>query len=309
MKVVLLESGRGNQAPLIADWREKLGLHDADSIALLSWYPPREPLPVALHVVFGPRMWLRTRARSGAVLLDEIRRIRAAEERRRHDQGLDLDEAYDADAEDAAHDMAQEQEDLAEQLPESMVGTSGTVSLDQPVPVASAGAQERQADAQEAIEEILETAATESTQPELQQHDERSSAPADAPATRMGTDAVGDDVLNLPYHHPDRIKTALRWRARKVYFTAKRSYPVRKGRVVVRKAIGGIPSEFAAAMASWKGASVVVGNADLVLSLDSRSQKAAWVLARRVQGPAVVSGFPAAIRVLHQRRAEQAERA
>ncbi len=151
MKVVLLESGRGNQAPLIADWREKLGLHDADSIALLSWYP---------------------------VLLDEIRRIRAAEERRRHDQGLDLDEAYDADAdaEDAAHDMAQEQEDLAEQLPESMVGTSGTVSLDQPVPVASARAQERQADAQEAIEEILETAATESTQPELQQHDERSTS-------------------------------------------------------------------------------------------------------------------------------------
>lgn len=319
MKVVLLESGRGNQAPVIAGWREKIGLADDDSITLLSWYPPREALPVDLHVVFGPKMRLRTKARSGAVLLDEIRRIRVAEEKRRREEGLDLDDAYDArDEED--DDAGRDEDDLAEQLPESMLGTSGKAAPREPAtqPHAVApekaapgeAAEEARAEASEAIEEIIETAA------EASPADDRPAAPIPSAAPPNSATAPADapagapnDVLDLPIHHPDRIKAALRWRARKVFYTAKASYPVRKGRAGVRRAIGGIPSEFALAVAGWKGAPVVVGNADLVLSLDSRSQKAAWVLAQRVHGPAVVVSYPAATRVLHQRRAEETDEA
>ncbi len=306
MKVVLLESGRGNRAPVIAGWREKIGLRPEDSITLLSWYPPREALPVDLHVVFGPKLRLRTKARSGAVLLDEIRRIRIAEEQRRREEGLDLDDAYDED------DAAQDEDDLAEQLPESMLGTAGKAAAREPgaqarpaepdtEPPSEAAAAAR-AEASETIEEIIESAAEASPAVDEPRASELPAVAAPAPAK-----VTTNDVLNLPMHHPDRIKAALRWRARKVYYTAKGSYPVRKGRAGVRRAIGGIPSEFAFALAGWKGAPVVVGNADLVLSLDSRSQKAAWVLARRVHGPAVVVSYPAATRVLHQRRAEDAE--
>lgn len=279
MKVVLLESGRGNQAGVIAGWREKIGLTPDDSITLLSWYPPREQLPVDVHIVFGPKMRLRTKARSGAVLLDEIRRIRIAEEKRRREGGLDLDDAYDDE------DRAKDEDDLAEQLPESMLGTAGT----------SAGMSSGMSSGMSAGMSAGRTA----TPP----------AATTAVPKPAAAKAPANAVLGLPKHHPDRIRAALRWRARAMLYTAKGSYPVRKGRAAVRRAMGGIPSEFALAMAGWKGATVVVGNADLVLSLDSRSQKAAWVLARRVHGPCVVVSYPAATRVLQQRRAEAADQA
>lgn len=300
MKIVLLESGRGNQPEVIASWREKLDAIPQDSITLLSWYPPRAPLPVDRHVVFGPRLRLRTRARSGAVLLDEIERIARVEEQRRRQQALDRQAGVEpADALEAAEQAAdeaeqrrQDEQDLAEQLPESMAGVSGQVP-EVPIP-----------DAAPADGGAAEVVLTDDQIAEAQ-----ASATEGGPDVGTGTPpAPPDSILALPKHHPDRIKVALRWRARKAVHTVKRSYPVRKGRVAAIRAVGGIPSAFALAIAGWREAGVAVGNADVVLSLDSRSQKAAWVLAQRVHGPAVVVSYPAAKRVLQRRRAELARR-
>lgn len=316
MKVVLLETGRGNHAGVIADWRERIGLTDDDSITLLSWYPPREVLPVERHIVFGPMLRLRTHARSGAVLLDEIRRIRLAAENRRRLQGIDVDDGYDERP--SEDDEMQAEDDLAEQLPESMLGAGGTSAGrhhdgrdERPRPQGSG--ERSRTDASAVIEAILETAAEQSA--EIDAPADQPGAPAsaaasphagkpgprDAPAGQPAT-----DILSLPKHHPARVKAALRWRARRLVRTARRSHPLRRVPAGVRRAIGGIPNEFALTLAGWQGAPVVVGNADLVLSLDSRSQKAAWVLARRVHGPAVVVSYPAAKRVLQQRRADDA---
>ena len=42
-------------------------------------------------------------------------------------------------------------------------------------------------------------------------------------------------------------------------------------------------------------------DADIVIALDAASHRGAWTLARRVPGPDVVVGIPAAQRVLEQR--------
>ena len=59
MRIVLLDTGRGVGADTIRMWRDNLQLTERDSIALLAWQPPREPLPVTDHYLFGPRLSLR----------------------------------------------------------------------------------------------------------------------------------------------------------------------------------------------------------------------------------------------------------
>ena len=60
MKVVLVDTGRSRAAANIETWREQLGLRSDDEVALISWLPPKEPLPVVDQMVFGPRLdWTR----------------------------------------------------------------------------------------------------------------------------------------------------------------------------------------------------------------------------------------------------------
>lgn len=68
------------------------------------------------------------------------------------------------------------------------------------------------------------------------------------------------------------------------------------------KAKMGLNLQFATAAARSSRAVELFRDADLVVPLDARSQQAAWVLAKRVDGPRVVVGFPAANRELQRLR-------
>lgn len=54
MRVLLIDTGRSRGAANVETWRTQLGLVPQDDVALVSWLPPAEPLPVVDHMVFGP---------------------------------------------------------------------------------------------------------------------------------------------------------------------------------------------------------------------------------------------------------------
>jgi hypothetical protein len=56
VKIVLLSTGRGLRPEFIDDLAVKLGLHDSDVVALVSWHPARAPMPVSRHLVLGPHL-------------------------------------------------------------------------------------------------------------------------------------------------------------------------------------------------------------------------------------------------------------
>ena len=56
MKIVLLSTGRGLRPEFIEELAVKLGLHDSDVVALVSWHPARAPMPVSRHLVLGPHL-------------------------------------------------------------------------------------------------------------------------------------------------------------------------------------------------------------------------------------------------------------
>jgi len=54
VKIIFLSTGRGMRPQVIQELREKLSLRDSDVVCLVSWHPPRNPLPVDRHLVLGP---------------------------------------------------------------------------------------------------------------------------------------------------------------------------------------------------------------------------------------------------------------
>jgi hypothetical protein len=58
VKIVFLSTGRGLRPETIDDLRTKLAVHDSDVVAVVSWHPPRVPLPVDRHLVLGPHIRL-----------------------------------------------------------------------------------------------------------------------------------------------------------------------------------------------------------------------------------------------------------
>lgn len=59
MKIVFLSTGSGLRPEYINALRARLDLHDSDVVCLLSWLPPRRPLPVNRHLVIGPHLRVR----------------------------------------------------------------------------------------------------------------------------------------------------------------------------------------------------------------------------------------------------------
>lgn len=280
MKVVFMDTGRGNHRGVIEGWRTKLELRGDDSVSLLSWQPPREPLPVVEHLVFGPRLDPRRK---------EPRRSETAYDLF-HDADIDSSAMRREDAklppkDSAAEKQAQESDavsgeaesslgeaDLAEQMPETVLGSD---ALD---PEAFAGDEE---------------------------FDEAVAGSVRARAT------------TLPVYHPTRLRKAALWRANRVRITARNGYrgvkrrvrasdsrPARVAQTLMGATSDGIATQFALSVARSDMAAEVFRGADLVMPMDSRSQRAAWVLAHRIDGPAVVVGFPAGIRALDARRSD-----
>jgi len=102
-----------------------------------------------------------------------------------------------------------------------------------------------------------------------------------------------------------RVGHALKWRANRLRLTLQR-HPVAQrigGSTKVRRlrgavTPGGLATHFALGCAQSPAVRRAVAGADLVVALDQNSHRAAWLLARRIAGPEVVVGIPAAARIV-----------
>jgi hypothetical protein len=128
------------------------------------------------------------------------------------------------------------------------------------------------------------------------------SDPGPAPAGNHST-----HLTHLPVYHPRRLRQAIAWRLRRLRRSALssgrlieiRTHPrFRKAR---NQMTPGVSLGFATSCLRARKVHEMTRDADIVIALDTASHRGAWTLARRVPGPDVVIGIPAAQRVLAQR--------
>ncbi|MBO3129952.1 hypothetical protein [Dermatophilus congolensis] len=265
MKIVLLDTGRGVSAETIRMWRENLELLDTDEVELMAWQPPVEPLPVARHFVFGPRLDVRRPEPLSMQTLNGS-------------DGADVDVA-DLVAEPAASERG---------------GVAGAGGEESPVSVSDLAGQ---------MGEVVQDHVTPGR-----------IADPNGEVYRTGAEARAS--VSLPKYHPERVRQGVKWRSRRVKAKAVQVKRAAKANIkasdrplakVAQQAIavrhGSISTRFAVALSRSRTASEVFAGADLVFPVDARSQRGAWLLARRHPGPDVVVGYPAAKRALRARRA------
>lgn len=301
MKIVLMDTGRGNHVEVVQTWREKLGLRPEDTISLLSWQPPREPLPVLHHLVFGPVIQLRTAEPRHSRTLFDLPEMPADIDASDMPGAQIADDRAEPDAGDAADPGAAEaslgEADLAGQLSEQQVDHD--LGLEDAV----AGPGD-------------DTTADAEVGP--------SSAELLGDETFLGDEAFDDEIAerrrsnttaHLPLTDPKRVRQAVKWRANRARLRGRRVYRGARRRLrasdqraarVARRLLGvgnsQIANSFALALSRSREAAGLFSGADVVVPMDARSQRGAWVLARRHEGPDVVVGFPAAVRAIERRR-------
>ncbi len=293
MKILLIDSGRGNRRAAIELWGGKLGTTPEDQISLFSWQPPAEPLPVREHLVFGPRLHKGRepqRSQTATGLFDDAD-IHLADMRRAARQG------GPQVSRPGAPTLPDDQ--LAAQLTEHDAPAVGHTSP------AAEGRDPR-------------------TPESAGDPDQSSADPVERCYVLDGEDFPGDAEFDaaleerrarnrtalLPVYHPARLKQAATWRANRVRIKAKGGVRRVKSEIgqgnskpkqAIRKFIGDtVANEFALAVARSRNAESLAAQVDLIVPMDYRSQRAAWVLAQKVPGPDVVVGFPAASRIIAQ---------
>jgi hypothetical protein len=104
------------------------------------------------------------------------------------------------------------------------------------------------------------------------------------------------------------MRQALAWRIRRLKRTARnqsagrltglRTHP--QFRRVRNRLTPGVSLAFAASSLRAGKVHDMIRDADLVVALDAASQRGAWTLAQRVQGPDIVIGIPAAKRLVEE---------
>jgi hypothetical protein len=119
---------------------------------------------------------------------------------------------------------------------------------------------------------------------------------------------VLDETASLSVLHPRRMRQALAWRIRRLRRTARnqsagrltglRTHP--QFRRVRNRLTPGVSLAFAASSLRAGKVHDMIRDADLVVALDAASQRGAWTLAQRVQGPDIVIGIPAAKRLVEE---------
>ncbi|WP_168583418.1 hypothetical protein [Gephyromycinifex aptenodytis] len=312
MKIVFMDTGRGTHRGAIDMWRAKLALEPQDTVSMLSWNVPREPLPITEHLVFGPKL---------RPLRSEPRRCRTA-------FGLFDDSEVSLSEIRLAEQVPQEtasprepglaEEELATQLTEQNADEKATGRPEE--------AAEESVEAESTEAAALPSAEGSPTSPE---EPDKPVDPVEEFLVLDGEDFLGDEEFDeavlarrqrnrtaaMPVYHPARLRQAAKWRVNKARLLGKRAQsklrrelkssnamPVQ---VAARLASDGVSAQFAAAAARSRHAKRVFAEADVVVPLDYRSQRAAWVLAQQVPGPDVIVGLPAAARVIADRRAEK----
>lgn len=291
MRIVIMDTGRGTNRATIDLWRERLSLEPDDTISLLTWQPPAEPLPVAEHLVFGPRF-------------EPARR-----EPRRSQTRFDIFD--DADISDA--DMradASTSEGSADDVDQSAEASLGDIELSEQM-------SEQMTDA--SIRRSPEADTTKSDAADASDAAADAAQDASHAAQDASDKAAGSRLTHLPWNHPARLKQAARWRLGKARRSARTltrgvtrrgknyvrhsdSAPARLAKRAVRLRGDGVATSFALSAMRSTDAAELFGGADVVVPVDARSQRAAWVLAQKIDGPDVVVTYPAAARVIAARR-------
>lgn len=112
-----------------------------------------------------------------------------------------------------------------------------------------------------------------------------------------------------PVYHPRRVAKAVAWRARRIRKALRKPALVTRVRqsTKVRKvknklAPGGLATQYAIGCLRAAVVHDLVERADVVVAMDANTHRAAWLLARRHPGPAVVVGLTAGRRVLDELR-------
>lgn len=340
MKIVLLDTGRGVNPDTIRMWRENLELQETDEVALMAWQPPREPLPVVEHLVFGPRLDLKNTTPREVETLGDLfggHDLDAATLAEGAAQADDLDalaaEDDDPDSNEIGSDDSPVSEsDLAGQMAESVaesVTDHGERQWDATEFASPEGDHLDSAHAEQLAEEAADAAAdtagavpdatTETTAESATSDVAAQPASAPAPSPSGPSNAAHSKVAGLPVYHPDRLRHAVTWRGRKALTHGRRA--VGKAKRAAKKDLkvsdtplakaaqraiatrnGSIATQFAIALARSPEAAELFRSADLVFPVDARSQRGAWMLARANAGPDVMVGYPAAIRALSARR-------
>lgn len=341
MKIVLLDTGRGVNPDTIRMWRENLQLTDDDTVALMAWQPPREPLPVTEHYVFGPRLDLRNSEPRHVQTKDDIIGGHDIDAVALADDDSTITEGDPDDAEIGGDDSPMSESDLAGQLPEAVADTgdhsahwesteygddsdpvSGSDSVGGPDGrsglAGSNGAGPDTSNRPEVGPAGLSASADSAVAATQGSPEPAISPTGTAGSSRVRTNSAHLKVAHLPRTSPTRLKHAVTWRLKKAAKTGrgtartvKRSLKV--GNNPVAKAAqqamatrnGSISTQFAIALARSSEAAALFREADLVFPVDARSQRGAWLLARANAGPDVMVGYPAAIRALDRRRADR----
>jgi hypothetical protein len=132
-------------------------------------------------------------------------------------------------------------------------------------------------------------------------------APADSPVAGAAAASAHQKqaIALLPVWHPRRVKEAAAWRARRLKRRMSLRTRIRRNaqfRRVRRRLSPGASLGFAASCLRAGMVHDMARGADLVIALDTPSHRGAWTLAKKVPGPAVVIGLPAAKRLLEERR-------
>lgn len=295
MRILIMDAGRGTRGPKVALWREKLGLAADDDVALLTWQAPAEPLPVVAHLVAGPALHLGREPRAQLVAGQAGAAIAQAGRAGRGRPG-GLEARIEAAESTVLADEPSEQFADADALAVTDIERAPRVGDDVGAEVdgGPGGAQGA-----------------------------GGTGGADGAGGPGGADGAGDDspdtspgLGDLPRRHPRRLAHGLRWRGNRLRRQTRRRYrrgraqvaavgelPSRAVRSVLRLRGSGVPNEFALAVWGSKEAARLFAGADVVVPVDELSQRAAWVLAQRVEGPDVVVTFHAATRVIARRRA------
>lgn len=293
MRILVLDTGRGIGPHKVALWRAQLGLEEHDEVRLLSWHPPAAPLPLETHLVCGPVLRLGREPQRWPV--------------------CDSDDVPGDAGPVAPHELSVTGAfELEEQLSEQEA---------EPGQAAAADRDGRHRD------DTADATRTEAGPPEPQ--DLAVVATPEAPGTdRQPLDiAAGPtpsgpprSLAHLPVYHPRRVRQAVRWRSRRLRRRTVRlaSRQLRRARgrrnelrylpstavsSALRLRSDGIAGEFALATVRSAAVADLVRTSDVVVPVDQRSLKTAWLLARRHRGPAVIATTAAAARAIALRRA------
>ena len=264
MKILILSTGRGLRPEYVEQLRTKLGLRHSDGMSLVAWQRSGSPLPLSRHLVVGPHLLAGGRGKDQAVELPAL--VTAPGDGPAVDEGSAVDDGSATDEDVVLKAGTAVEEGSALEQVSALDGA-----------LAPQGALVPQA-ALPTGEPVSEAAAARARQQQA--------------------------MAMLPAWHPRRVRQAAGWRLRRLKRAASIRTRLRRNPQFRRARNRLSPGASLGFAASCLRAGTVHGmarDADLVIALDTASHRGAWILAKRVPGPDVVVGIPAAQRLLEQR--------